>query len=289
MRIDHNGNVGIGATNPGAKLGIVANSGGSSLILTDNVNSTLTVKHESPSNLLTYQGYGGTTQRWTSLANDSATPVEHMRITSLGDVGIGTNNPKAKLHIEGNQVIIRGSAPTLAFIDTTSSTYPGDNSHKNAILHNNGGLFYLLPGTTDDVISWPQSGLPNNRWPLYISLETNDAVFGGNVNAISFTTASSIRFKKDIVPLENSLDIVQKLQGVSYAYIWDKSSDYDIGLIAEDVENVLPVVVKHDENNLPDSIEYSKLTVVLIEAMKEQQKIINSLQSRLEILEAKTI
>lgn len=101
IRIDASGNVGIGTTNTSAKLGVVANSGGSSLTLTDNVNSTLTVKHESPLNLLTYQGYGTTTQRWTSLANDSATPVEHMRITSTGNVGIGTKTPQVKLSITG--------------------------------------------------------------------------------------------------------------------------------------------------------------------------------------------
>ena len=99
ITVKGNGNVAIGASNTSAKLGVVANSGGTSLTLTDNVNSTLTVKHESPLNLLTYQGYGTTTQRWTSLANDSATPVEHMRITSTGNVGIGTNNPTNRLVI----------------------------------------------------------------------------------------------------------------------------------------------------------------------------------------------
>ena len=72
------------------------------------------------------------------------------------------------------------------------------------------------------------------------------------------------------------MDIVQKLNGVSYDWINDNK--HDIGFIAQDVEKILPMVVKPLS---PDSelkgVEYQKIIVVLIEAMKELTKKFNEI------------
>ncbi len=75
---------------------------------------------------------------------------------------------------------------------------------------------------------------------------------------------SSRRWKTDIRPLERSLSLVQKLQGVRYR--WKASGDPDIGLIAEEVGEVLPEVVQYADNGEDArSVQYARLVAVLIE------------------------
>ncbi|MEX0602479.1 MAG: tail fiber domain-containing protein, partial [Bacteroidota bacterium] len=99
--------------------------------------------------------------------------------------------------------------------------------------------------------------------------------------ADSWTTYSSKRWKTNIKPLENALEKVQKLQGVTYD---EKATEkHQIGLIAEDVGKVFPVMVEYEENGTDaKSLDYSRLVAVLIEAVKEQQKQINELKAAIK-------
>ena len=99
---------------------------------------------------------------------------------------------------------------------------------------------------------------------------------GGNSNC------SDIRLKKDIKPLKSALSTLGKLQGKSYR--WKDNNEPDIGLIAQELEEVIPELVKTDNNGYK-SIVYQKLTAVLIEAVKEQQQEINNLSNRIAMLE----
>ncbi len=99
-------------------------------------------------------------------------------------------------------------------------------------------------------------------------------------------STSDISLKKDIQPLENCLDKVLQLQSVSFNWVEELvPSRYvkdrpEIGLIAQEVEKVVPEVVgqKFVVDGEYKSINYGKLTAVLIGAIKEQQDQINSLK-----------
>jgi len=82
------------------------------------------------------------------------------------------------------------------------------------------------------------------------------------------------------------LEKVRRLRGVSY--VWKEDGKPNIGLIAEEVAEVIPEVVSFEDNGKDArAIDYSRLVAVLIEGMKEQQKTISDLQSRLEAVEKK--
>jgi len=95
-------------------------------------------------------------------------------------------------------------------------------------------------------------------------------------------SCSDLRLKKDIKPLKSALSTLGKLQGKSYR--WKDNNEPDIGLIAQELEKVIPELVKTDNKGYK-SIVYQKLTAVLIEAVKEQQQEINNLSDRIAMLE----
>ena len=98
----------------------------------------------------------------------------------------------------------------------------------------------------------------------------------GSLNIADASAASDISFKRDIKPLEGSLEKVTSLKGVSFAWRTDQYPEKgfrdgrQIGLIAQDVEKVLPELVKTDKDG-KKSLSYDKLTAVLVEAVKAQE------------------
>ncbi len=102
----------------------------------------------------------------------------------------------------------------------------------------------------------------------------NSVIINGGFRAIAISGASDGRWKKNIEPLISSLDKIMALQGVSFEWKMDEYSDMgmtegrQIGLIAQDVEKDLPELVTEDKDGYK-AVSYSKLTAVLVEAVKE--------------------
>jgi len=101
----------------------------------------------------------------------------------------------------------------------------------------------------------------------------------GNLHATGNVTTSDGRLKKDIQPLAHALDAILQLEGKTYRWKEDTTfaNKQDIGLVAQDVERIFPELVAENERGYK-GIAYSKLTAVLIEAIKEQQNQITTLQ-----------
>jgi hypothetical protein len=121
--------------------------------------------------------------------------------------------------------------------------------------------------------------------PTGITLSGNgDASFSGTVTAQSVVQTSSRRWKTNIHPIEGALDKVMRLRGVSYH--WKADGRQDIGVIAEEVGEVVPEVVKYAPNGADaEAVDYAHLVALLIEGMKEQQKEIESLKMKTVELE----
>ena len=105
----------------------------------------------------------------------------------------------------------------------------------------------------------------------------------GDITASGTVTANSDeRIKTNIKTIENALDKVSQLRGVEY----DRTDieNHQIGVIAQEVEKVLPEIVKDNENGLK-SVAYGNLTAVLIEAIKELKGEISELKEKIAKLE----
>jgi hypothetical protein len=92
-------------------------------------------------------------------------------------------------------------------------------------------------------------------------------------------TPSSARYKENIQTMENEmgLEVINALRPVTYTYK-DGDGSTKVGLIAEDVHEVLPEAVVYDEQGRPDSVAYGMLTANLIKAIQQQQVQINELR-----------
>ena len=100
------------------------------------------------------------------------------------------------------------------------------------------------------------------------------------------TTVSDARLKDDVVTIDSALDKIKALRGVEY--VWNKGGregQKDLGFIAQEVEQVIPEIVRENEMPLLDdsgeqykTVDYEKVVAVLVEAVKEQQKQIEELK-----------
>ena len=85
--------------------------------------------------------------------------------------------------------------------------------------------------------------------------------------------------KENVNPITNAIDTILKLVGVTYDRK-DGSAKQRPGLIAEEVDKILPNIVVKDENGAPSSIAYTNLIAYLIESIKELKAEIDVLKSK---------
>ena len=113
----------------------------------------------------------------------------------------------------------------------------------------------------------------------------NNACILGTTRTTFLVETSAKKHKECILPLGSQIENVKKLEPVSFTWKDDKKED--IGLIAEQVETVLPKMVSYEEDGELHGVQYSKLTAVLIKAFQEQQNEIESLKLEIDKLKNK--
>jgi len=204
------------------------------------------------------------------------TLYDRMIITSDGNVGIGTTTPAYRLHVAGD-IRATGSAYIggNVGIGTTTPAFRlhvlGDiRATGSAYIDGNVGIGVTTPGHRLHVVG--------------------NVYADGQVYCYGNGICSDQRWKTNIKPIQNALDNLLKMQGVTYYWKVDEYPDKhfpegeQVGFIAQEIEKVYPQVVHTDKDGYK-SVDYSRLTPILVEAIKEQQKIIEELQKFIQQLQ----
>jgi hypothetical protein len=120
-----------------------------------------------------------------------------------------------------------------------------------------------------------------------------NALFNANISGSQIEASGDViafgssdeRLKDDIQPIENSLNKVDKIGG--YTFVWnDKQSTYegkDVGVIAQEIEEVLPEVVTTRGNGFK-AVKYEKIVPLLIESIKELKKEVDEIKHKCDCL-----
>jgi hypothetical protein len=110
--------------------------------------------------------------------------------------------------------------------------------------------------------------------------------YAQNASSVNFGGPSSIRWKTNIRSIDNPLEKVLKLRGVYFNWDAEHGGEHDMGMIAEEVGEVLPEIVGYEENGIDATgMDYGKLTPLLVESIKELKRENNKLEERIEALE----
>jgi hypothetical protein len=192
-------------------------------------------------------------------ADGSATPTERMRISNTGAMFINTTsllgggNPQ--LNVNG------GTSTTLA--NSAISTLKGTTSNASHINFANGTGAGTIVGTIST------SG-----------------------STTSYGTTSDYRLKENVKPMQNAIEKINKINPVTYT--WKRDGSQGQGFIAHELQAVIPEAVNglkdaiDDEGNaVYQTMDASFIIATLLKAVQEQQQIIESLQTRIELLESK--
>ena len=292
MTIDNLGNVGIGtSTSYNSKLVIKgANPNTGNSLFTDWQTSEDT---DDQRMMLFYLGSTNASNRAFAFQTTLGT-VANPAIISLqpsnGNVAIGqVPSIGAKLHagLSTNGVVARfdGGAGKGLTIQTVPGgvelvSYGGTSSP-------NYSSMVLRTGATPAIYINESGNVGIGSNTLYNGYKLS--VTGDVCSTGDFWVCSDIRYKKDIRPLQNSLEKVLQIKGVNYYWKSSEFPEYQfsnnkqIGFIAQDIEKLFPELV-FTGNDGYKSVEYSKLTPILVEAIKELKAENEKLKSDIELI-----
>jgi hypothetical protein len=330
MRITSAGNVGIGTTPSAWWSGVKALQVQGASLLSSGITSSSTAnaflnstpewRYIANGEATHYEQTQGS-HRWFTAASGTAGNAvsfsERMRITSAGNVGIGTSSPATNLHVAS-----AGTNATLKLSNSTSGSGSSDGydlimDGNDAYVWNreNGPLLFgtnnteraridasgnLLIGTTTtgttnayfEVVANARSRLnlgSNTTTSVSVARFNNPNGTVGQINtsdsATTYATSSDYRLKEDVQPMVGTVDRLMALKPVNFA--WKVDGSRVDGFLAHEAQEVVPQAVTGEKDGEEmQAIDHSKLVPLLTAALQEALKRIEALEARITALEA---
>jgi hypothetical protein len=211
---------------------------------------------------------------------------------STTTVNIGSSTGTATSQVYGKLAIMGSSTGSVTF-QAAASAGSATYILPNALPGTSG---FALVSDTSGNMSWAAAGAAitsdTSTTTLYPAMSTSNTgnftaakinanfTFNGATNTLtvtSLTESSSIALKENVSPLTNALDSILQLCGVSYDRR-DGSRKNEVGLIAEEVNKIIPNLVTKSASGDPEGIQYTKLTAYLVEAIKSLKAEIDELK-----------
>ena len=287
LTITSAGNVGIGVTSVGYPLQVNKTGADSGIYGYNIAQFGDATTNAQGLRIATSTGTSGLTNLIAATNNDASQFAfwtwtgsawgERMRITSAGNVGIN-----------GTPTDYGSGSKTLSIVHTGTSGNPFFdlyyNGDRKGYLAAAAADFYIATPNPDIGIIFETAGnarmkvhgygnvsigtTTDNGYKLYVS---------GTIYATGNITANSdLTLKKNLELITNPTDKLMQLNG--YAYQWKSNDEHQYGVIAQEVEKILPYAVSTGNDGIK-GVSYNQIIPVLIEAVKEQKKELEELKN----------
>jgi hypothetical protein len=247
----------------GTGVRAVANGGSSAFFGETTRNSTVTARFQS-------RGLGS--QTLLSIAFGETGSGIGIVGQSQADSGIGIFGRAASNSGDAIGVLGRTSSPDGAAIvaEVTSSVSEGDST----------ALIARHFGDTGAIARF-QNGFSN----VFVIRKNGNATLLGNHFASNHVNTSDERLKENITPVEDVLPRLDDIRSVRFRFkdLGDGPSDYQLGLLAQEVQAEFPELVEERADGYR-GVSYGHMTAVLLQAIKEQQALIESQQTQIDDL-----
>jgi hypothetical protein len=354
MRINHEGNVGIGTTSPIGPLTVAALSNADTIFLlgrsADNATRIDFYNNARSTRLYTVASGNGAIEHYAD-ANVpmvfSTNGTERLRILAGGNIGIGMTSPQARLDVLSTLNIQATGNSDLPYINFSNNGRSFDWGRIGGLLQGDGdGALYfqtklgggltekmrilsggtvyinatsnplpdnaqpqlgILAGASTDAVNIKHTQNANNTLNIWQTgtttcnmiafykgdTQTNRGLITVSTSGTTYNSVSDYRLKENVVPLENGLDRLMQLKPSKFN--WIETGNESEGFIAHELQEYFPDAVTGEKdavysstgNIKPQSVDYGRITPLLVKAIQELKAQNDALLSRIEQLENK--